>query len=188
MKILYIHGFKSSEKAKKAQILKRKFNSVISPTIPVSPAEAIQFLDNVIINETPGFIIGSSLGGFYAFYLTLKYKIACLLINPSMTPWITLKKHVGIHTRFLSNDKFEWKKEHNDELEEISKNFSKYKINERLFNFFISTDDELLNHSNLTDKFKNSEIHYFDNYGHQFIRFTNTIPLLKKIINKYESI
>ena len=181
-RILYIHGFKSTGNALKAQILKKKFDDILSPTMPISPKEAVLFLEEVIRKNEIDLIIGSSLGGFYAFVMHKKFGTKVLLINPSLKPWESLKNQVGIHERFVSDDTFEWKTEHNEELQQISNEISKLPINESKLNFFISNDDELLDHSQIPILFKNSNIQFFDKAGHQFIAFTRTIKDIKEIL------
>lgn len=181
-KILYIHGFKSTGNALKAHILKKKFDNVVSPTMPVSPKEAIGFLDKLLRKSQIDLIIGSSLGGFYAYIMHKMHLKKVLLINPSLKPWETLAGQVGIHERFVSGNEFEWKKEHNEELKKIFRESEKLPIDESKLNFFISTDDELLDHSEIPVKFKNSNIQYFDNAGHQFTAFLPTIKLINRIL------
>lgn len=45
-------------------------------------------------------LVGSSLGGFYSIYLSEKYNLKAVLINPSVEPWVTMKKHIGEHKNF----------------------------------------------------------------------------------------
>ena len=183
MNILYIHGFKSSGNARKAQILKKKFENVISPNVPISPKEAIIFLEKVIKKNNIALIIGSSLGGFYAFTLFKKFGVKTLLINPSLQPWKRLENQVGTHERFVTNEKFEWTLQYNTELEQIAKEIENLPINENLLNFFLATDDELLDHSEIPNKFINSNIKFYDNVGHQFTAFLKTIKEIIRLID-----
>lgn len=182
LKILYIHGFKSTGNALKAQILKKKFETVLSPTMPVSPKEAILFLEEIVQKNKIDLIIGSSLGGFYAFALHKKFRTKTLLINPSLKAWESLKNQIGIHQRFVSDDTFEWKTEHNEELQQIASEIEHLPINKSKLNFFISNDDELLDHSQIPILFENSNIQFFDKAGHQFTAFTRTIKDIRKIL------
>jgi len=182
-KILYIHGFKSTGNARKAQILRKKFDNVFSYTMPISPYEAIEFLEKNIKKDKIDLIIGSSLGGFYAYVMFKKFGIKTILINPSLKPYETLKNQTGTHQRFVTNDTFEWTESYNNELEQIAKEIENIPINENLLNFFIATDDELLEHSEIPVKFNKSNIIYYDNVGHQFTSFLKTINEIKQIIN-----
>ncbi len=183
--ILYIHGFKSSSNSRKGQILKGHFKNVLSPTLPIFPLETVDFLDDIIAKNKISLIIGSSLGGFYGLYCLKNYKIPTILINPSLKPWQTLKNKVGKHTKFSNNETFEWTKEHNKELKAIHDKNTDKKVSQELLNLFISTDDELLDHSNIEKQFPDVKIKYYNNSGHVFTRFEEVIPFIKDYLGKF---
>jgi len=66
--IVYFHGFASSGASGTAQLLRRRFRDarVLSPDIPLDPAEALPFLKAFCGAEKPDLIVGSSMGGMYA--------------------------------------------------------------------------------------------------------------------------
>ena len=74
-RLIYLHGFRSSPRSIKAQMLARRMaqagraTDFVCPALPDSPAAAIaMILDS--IRPTPGdVVVGSSLGGFYARYV-----------------------------------------------------------------------------------------------------------------------
>ena len=83
-KILYIHGFSSAGSTGTATLLRNmlyeKDVRVVSPDVPVSPLEALQFLKDYAAQEQPDLIIGTSMGGMYAEQLRGYKRI---LVNPS---------------------------------------------------------------------------------------------------------
>ena len=83
-KILYIHGFSSAGSTGTATLMRNmlydKDVRVVSPDVPVSPLEALQFLKDVAAQEQPDLIIGTSMGGMYAEQLRGYKRI---LVNPS---------------------------------------------------------------------------------------------------------
>jgi len=182
--ILYIHGFRSSSKARKGQILKKHFENVLTPTLPISPLETVDFLDDIISKNKISLIIGSSLGGFYGLQCLKNHKIPTLLINPSLKPWQSLEKQIGKHTKFNSKETFEWTKEHNKELKQINDKNSRKKAEQTLLDLFISTDDDILDHSNLDNQFPDVIIKYYNNSGHSFTRFEEILPFIKNKIEK----
>lgn len=181
--ILYIHGFRSSSQARKGQILKKHFENVLTPTLLISPLEAVDFLDDIIAKNKIDLIIGSSLGGFYGFYCLKNYKIPTILINPSLKPWETLEKQIGKHTKLNSKETFEWTKEHNNELKLINEQTDK-KTSQKLLDLFISTDDDILDHSNIDKQFPEVKIKYYNNSGHSFTRFEEILPFIESKIQK----
>ena len=83
-KILYIHGFSSAGSTGTATLMRNmlyeKDVRVVSPDVPVSPLEALQFLKDYAAQEQPDLIIGPSMGGMYAEQLRGYKRI---LVNPS---------------------------------------------------------------------------------------------------------
>lgn len=83
-KILYIHGFSSAGSTGTATNLRNylyeKDVRVVSPDVPTSPKEAVEFLRQVAADEQPDLIIGTSMGGMYAELLRGYKRI---LVNPS---------------------------------------------------------------------------------------------------------
>lgn len=83
-KIIYLHGFSSAGSTGTATNLRTylygKDVTVLSPDIPTSPLEAIEFLKQYIAAEQPDLIIGTSMGAMYC-ELQRGYKRIC--VNPS---------------------------------------------------------------------------------------------------------
>ena len=83
-KLLYIHGFSSAGSTGTATLMRNmlyeKDVRVVSPDVPVSPLEALQFLKDYAAQEQPDLIIGTSMGGMYAEQLRGYKRI---LVNPS---------------------------------------------------------------------------------------------------------
>ena len=82
MKIVYFHGFASSGATGTAQILRQILPEVeiLSPDIPMDPAEALPFLKQFISESAPDLIIGTSMGGMYAQQMRGVKKIC---VNPA---------------------------------------------------------------------------------------------------------
>ncbi len=83
-KILYIHGFASAGSTGSATQMRNhlypKGVQVVSPDVPVSPAEAIVFLRKLVETEQPDLIVATSMGAMYAEQLK---GIRRILVNPS---------------------------------------------------------------------------------------------------------
>jgi hypothetical protein len=114
---VYLHGFLSSGNSEKGAWLKRHLSTerhatessasalschVLTPTYPQSrPGDSIVFLERflqrygLIEGSTPWCLIGSSLGGFYAQYLGLRYQVPYILINPALDPIALLADYAG---------------------------------------------------------------------------------------------
>ena len=83
-KVIYIHGFASAGSTGSATLMRNHFYSkgvrVLSPDVPVSPAEAIAFLKKFVEDEQPDLIVATSMGAMYAEQLRGFRRI---LVNPS---------------------------------------------------------------------------------------------------------
>lgn len=97
MKLLYLHGFRSSPDSPKALDIihycrDQGWDTPVVPQLPISPKDAIKLCEQLIKQHSIDAICGSSLGGFYAMYLAEKYALRCAVINPAITPWHELQE------------------------------------------------------------------------------------------------
>lgn len=102
-KILYLHGFSSAGSTGTATNLRNHLFAdygvtVVSPDIPVSPAEALPYLRQLVESENPDLIIGTSMG---AMYTELMHGRVRICVNPSfhMAKLLTFK-HLGKNVEF----------------------------------------------------------------------------------------
>ena len=91
-KILYIHGFGSSGATHTAQLLRDYMPGceVVSPDVPLNPADAVVMLRELAGKESPDIVIGTSMGGMYAEMLHGFYRI---LVNPAFKIGDTMREH-----------------------------------------------------------------------------------------------
>jgi len=144
--ILYIHGFASAP-GLKADLLRNAFPEcdVIAPALTGNVSEDTGILGmvwNQIENIKPQgnqlFVVGTSLGGFYALSLAARAGIqTTYLINPSFEPHITLRKYLGVPIK-------NWKTGEPITLEEDS-----FRQLEHLYDYFTNSQQNLLKDSKL---------------------------------------
>ncbi len=191
--ILYIHGFASSYNSLKAKQLEKYFSqigyyNVVHPQIPVAPFSAINLLEQIYENNPLLMVIGSSLGGFYALYMHMKYQLHTFLINPSLKPHETLREYVGTVKRHTSDEFFQWTEEHVEQLEELYKKLDYSKLDQTKLHFLLSEDDELLDFSDIRKFFPYADIRFFKDSGHAFRTFDKVLPdLVSMYISLQES-
>ncbi|HPS64397.1 MAG TPA: YqiA/YcfP family alpha/beta fold hydrolase [Ignavibacteria bacterium] len=188
--IIYIHGFKSSGKAHKAKLTRDYFTDkrVDSPTLPISPKKTFSILKDLVREAGQKvYLIGSSLGGFYALMLAARYGLKVVLINPAVDAQEQLKAAIGKHTRFDSDEEFEWTEKEIRELKEIyDENFSK--INPSNILLCVSTDDDVVDHKKTLQQLAKVENKIvLDNNGHQFEKYTEILPDIRKFFYGDES-
>lgn len=86
MKTLYIHGLDSSPKEDKIAVLKSIGLEVVALHIDyrTEKEESYKQLKEFALENNVEFIIGSSMGGMWGFYLSEYLGVPCLLFNPAM--------------------------------------------------------------------------------------------------------
>ena len=83
MKLIYFHGFASSGASGTVENPRRELPDaeIIAPDIPVDPAEALPYLKQLVADEQPDIIVGTSMGGMYAHQM-FGFKRIC--VNPAL--------------------------------------------------------------------------------------------------------
>jgi len=169
--IIYIHGFGGSGLGVKATIFRKHFigSDFLAPSISYVPDLAIQTLEELIETfikkyQTRVGLIGSSLGGYYAIYLSNKYNIKSVLINPSTKPIETLDKSRGYAPNFYDQSSFEWSKAHLEML----KKYEVKDINEELYFLLTQKGDELLDYKVAVDKLQDVKMIIEEGGSHSF--------------------
>jgi predicted esterase YcpF (UPF0227 family) len=110
--VLYLHGFLSSPQSLKAQqtlayCLEIGLGETIAiPLMNHGPAETIAQLHALIDeNDTDQLVLmGSSLGGYYATYLSEFYQAPAVLINPAVRPYELWESHLGENRNYYSDE------------------------------------------------------------------------------------
>lgn len=174
--IIYIHGFASSGFGQKATLFREYFKDkkekFMAPSLSYIPELAIATLEEIIqTSDEKISLIGSSLGGYYATYLSQKYDLKAVLINPSIHPYETLKKTLGYMKSFYDASSFEWRESHLLML----KKYEMTHVDQANFMLLLQTGDETLDYREAAKKFPNAELiieeggsHSFDNIERYF--------------------
>ena len=99
-KILFLHGFYASGSCVPAQALKEAFNgkaTVLTPDLPIHPADAIRFIRDICDQEKPDILVGNSCGSFYAQMISPTIGVPALLGNPHFKMSDFLRERIGNH-------------------------------------------------------------------------------------------
>jgi predicted esterase YcpF (UPF0227 family) len=194
--IINLHGFNSGPGAK-AEELQKQFPDckVIAPQLPYDPKEAIKIVRGIIDQhiENDIHIVGTSLGAFYAMYLSTFYNtrdnIYYYLINTSFEPHITLRRYEGkVISNYKTGEKFETTAEFFHSLTILFlKIRGLYDVNcIYSSNYFIGTEDEVIDFTNFTDFIKSFKMPYKLHYSKQDHRFSDLTDVVKVI--RYNSV
>jgi hypothetical protein len=113
--LIYLPGFNSGPQSEKSAQLRLHF-----PHLEVvsynswDPDLGYREIDAFIrarLDHSP-LLIGSSLGGFWAYQFAKKYALKCVLLNPCMSPETTLRPYIGEVENMYSKEKGVLKLEH----------------------------------------------------------------------------
>ena len=86
MKIAYLHGLESSNDPTSLKIiwLKDNFNQIYTPSIKYRNKESFTIITAQIKKQRPDYIIGSSMGGYFAYLIGASLEIPTILFNPAV--------------------------------------------------------------------------------------------------------
>ncbi len=182
--ILFIHGFSSHGYGGKARALRAYFadkeETFIAPSLSYVPDLAIQTLEELIEMCDDVKLIGSSLGGFYTIYLAEKYGLRAVLINPSIYPWKTLTRTLGMAPNFYDGSLFEWQESHLEMLKKYETDILK-PMNYLLM---VQKGDDVLNYCEAVEKLSNATMMIEDGGDHSFIGIEQHFDTIKLFLEK----
>ena len=86
MKITYLHGLESSIDIFSVKILwlKENFDQIYTPTIKYQNKESFASITAHIKKQSPDYIVGSSMGGYFAYLIGATLGIPTILFNPAV--------------------------------------------------------------------------------------------------------
>lgn len=183
--ILYLHGFKSSPKSFKAQMLARHIEALNAqgaaltwccPQLPPSPAEAWALIQHSTATwpaETMT-VIGSSLGGFYATVLAEHRGCRAAVINPAVEPARDLARYIGEQTSYHDpDDHFFFRAEFIDELKAIAP--AGITRPERYW-ALITKGDEVLDWREMHERYRHTQLTLLEGSDHAVSDFAQHMP------------
>lgn len=183
MKVLiYIHGFLSSPNSFKARLVKDWLTENRSdifyecPYLSAYPAEAkktlIETIDRYKAEEI--MVIGSSLGGFWATWLTELYGFPSVLVNPAAAPSMLLPEYLGVELKnFYTDDVYILDEKDVDEIREL--NQAELNQKEKYW-LMVQTGDESLDYRLALKKYAGCRQLVEEGGDHSFQQFERWIP------------
>lgn len=154
--IVYFHGYGSSAKSDKVELLKAvKDSEVFAYDINIDPSISLKELSDQIDlmlldhphENTEIVFVGTSLGAWYAAELAYVYGVKAVLINPCFEPQKSLAKY-GVK-------------------QEILNKYRNIKLTTDMI-VFIALDDEVLDYTEFCKNTNIEEVHFVPFAGHRF--------------------
>lgn len=127
--LLYLHGFRSSPRSTKAQLVQERMAqrhpsvTLWCPQLPPSPRQAMDAVLRGIAAwpHAQMAVIGSSLGGYYATWIAEQTGCRAVLLNPAVHAARDLATQVGVHPSWHApRETFEFKAAYVDELRALA--------------------------------------------------------------------
>ena len=178
--IVYVHGWNSHAKARKAQLLQselanHEFFSCTSLTLKNHPKKAIEQLIEFIESKQTEFtvhLIGSSLGGYYATYIAEKMNLKAAMINPAVWAYKIFENDRGQNINPNTGDEYFIDQLWIDSLEDIH---IENPAPERYL-VLLQTGDETLNYKYAEKYFNGANIVIDEGGNHSFENLEIKIP------------
>lgn len=175
--IVYLHGFASVGNSVKGQRLAERFgnDTVVSPDLPIDPFEAVKTISDAVAasikqrpNAFPIVFVGTSLGGFYAKYMSTKLVERAVLVNPATNPAKSLLAFVGDNTNYTTSGVFTLTEEHLEKLQLMQDELAEFPFYPKI-DLFLAKDDTVLPYTEaLCDLPEPNSVTVFEDGGHRF--------------------
>lgn len=177
--LLYLHGFRSSPRSTKAQLVRQRIEAqypqvtLWSPQLPPSPREAMALVTQGIAGwpRKRMAVVGSSLGGFYATWVAEQTGCRAALLNPAVDPARDLAKYIGEQTSWHDpQERFFFRPEFVDELRALSVQAITHP--ERYF-ALIAKGDEVLDWREMTSRYPGTHLRLLEGSDHAISEFAD---------------
>jgi len=175
--ILFIHGFASCGLGNKSKLLIEYFgqDQVLTPDLSHTPEIAIEQLNTLCSTNKIDLLVGSSLGGFYATWLSNQHGIASVLINPAVKPYRLLDKHIGIQKNGCNEQTFNFTLKDAEQLS--SYEVSQISYPEKTL-VLLETADEVLNYQDAENTYKDCHLKIEEGGSHRFESLQQYLSLI----------
>lgn len=184
---LYLHGFCSHPDSNKGRLLRKAHEEAgipfIAPALHVGPQKAAGIILNSVrgLNPEELVVIGSSLGGFYATWLTEQLGCRAVLLNPAVSPWTVVGENLGKHELRDIGVTIEVFPSHVEELKRMRTLHLKYPNH---YLTFLGNEDELLDWTEGLFFYRDTQVRIVEGADHRFSHFEDLIPEIMRFINR----
>ena len=179
-RLIYIHGFLSSPasfKARQMQVWLAEHRPDIDyrcPHLPPYPRLAAEQLANLADTDGPLYLMGSSLGGFWAAWLAERYAAPAVLINTAGSPWQFMPDYLEVDLKgYHTDDTYRLSAHHVDEIRAYEVEPLNHPENLWLL---VQTGDETLDYRQAVAKYQGARQTIEPGGDHGFQGFERYIP------------
>lgn len=180
--LLYIHGFNSSPQSSKAVAtaawlsLHRPEILFACPFLSPFPRGAMAALEDQIGNLSGDiYLVGSSMGGFYATWLAEKYPCRAVLINPAVAPWLGADHLLGEQINYHTGERCRFERTHLEQLRDFE--VPQLSRPEDLW-VLVQTGDEVLDYRQAVDRYRACHLTVEAGGDHGFQNYERFLPAI----------
>ena len=185
--LLYLHGFNSSPQSKKALETGRwmKLNTpdieFCCPQLSPYASEAMDTLKALVEDYLPEpvYLVGSSMGGFFATCLVEQYNLPAVLINPAVNPSSGLHSWLGENRNFITGERWFFEPQHIEQYRDLNPQQIKCQKN---YKILLQTGDEVLDYRHAQERYKGCAIETEVGGDHSFVDYQQHIPAILKFL------
>ena len=185
--LLYLHGFNSSPQSRKAIETEQwmQFNApqiqFFCPQLSPYASEVMATLKPLVeayIPE-PMYLLGSSMGGFFATCLAEQYNLPAVLINPAVNPSSGLHSWLGENSNFMTGERWIFKPKHIEQYSDLDPKYIKRQQNYKLL---LQTGDEVLDYRHAQKRYEGCAVETEVGGDHGFVDYQRHIPAILKFL------
>ncbi|MDO3380885.1 YqiA/YcfP family alpha/beta fold hydrolase [Gilvimarinus algae] len=191
--VIYLHGFLSSPHSHKATQVKQWIGAHAPdvtfhcPQLTPYPAQTQAELKALMefLQPEPIWLIGSSLGGFWATWLAEHYHRPAVLVNPSVAPWQFMPRYLGVDLdAYHTDDSYRLEPEHLEQIRAADCAVIKRPDNYWLM---VQTGDETLDYREAVAKYSACRQLVEEGGDHSFVGFERHLPEIIEFFRAFET-
>ena len=180
--LLYLHGFRSSPQSAKARLMAQHMAAQhpqvvwLCPQLPPSPQAAMALVARATADWPADqmAVVGSSLGGFYATWVTEQRGCKAVLLNPAVNPARDLARYIGEQTQFHAPEEhFYFKAEYVQELRDLA---CGELLQPQHYLAIIAKGDEVLDWHEMHSRYQSGKVLLLEGGDHALSDFGDHLP------------
>jgi len=193
--LIYLHGMNSSPDSSKARAVidyANRFYPTLQCVVPqqeVYPNKTATLLLNVAESLPANhsiFLIGSSLGGYYATFLREKLfekysalEVRMVLINPAVRPYQLFEDYLGIQVNEYTGERYELTMKHVSQLEALD--IEHITAPDQIL-LMVQTGDEVLHYQDSLNRYQGVNMNVTEGGSHAFDHFEQVLPRIFRFL------
>lgn len=132
----------------------------------------------------PVYLVGSSMGGFFATCLVEQYNLPAVLINPAVNPSSGLHSWLGENRNFITGERWFFEPQHIEQYRDLNPQQIKCQKN---YKILLQTGDEVLDYRHAQERYKGCAIETEVGGDHSFVDYQQHIPAILKFLTHVQT-